>query len=101
MIWEINLDLISVWYWLYIAVIGFVGAYGSWKHGKAVPIMWAGIMAFIMYCYANVLEPLIFGYQYYDIYSFEWILTSVFGILFVVLTSTFMWNIWNYGSVIE
>ena len=101
MIWEIEIDLISVWYWFLIGLILAVCLYATWKHNTFIPIMWGAFMSSILYMGATILEPLIFGYQYYDMYSIQWFLVSAFGLMFMLINVQYLYNIVKYGTVIE
>jgi len=101
MLWETTIDLISIWYYIVILAFMIVGIYGTWKHEDAVPVLWAVSMSVILFVYSTVLEPLVFGYQYYAIYSLEWFMTAIFGILFALLNITYGYNILTEGTVIE
>lgn len=101
MIWSIEIETITAWYWILIGIILAVCIYATWKHETFIPIMWGALVSFILFYGANVIEPLIFGYQYYDIYSFQWFMVSAFGILFCITFATYLYNIVKYGTVIE
>lgn len=101
MIWEIDIELITQWYWLFIAVMLGVGMYGTWKHNTAIPLIWSVLVSVVLYYGANALEPLIFGYEYYPIYSIPWILVSIFGIMFFIVQGIFAYNIVKIGMVID
>jgi len=101
MIWEIAIENITSWYYIMIAVILGVGLYGTWKHDTGMPIVWAGMVSVILYYGALTIEPLIFGYEYYPMYSIQWFLVSAFGLMFMLIFGTYCWNIINYGNVVE
>lgn len=101
MIWEIAIENITTWYAILIGIILVVGIIGTWVHRTAIPIMWGVIMSLVLYIGATTLEPLIFGYQYYGTYSFQWFLVATFGILFALINITYGYNILTKGSVIE
>lgn len=101
MIWTIDIEAVFVWYWLVIGLFLLVGFVGTWVHKSVLPIMWAGLMSAILFIGANALAPLIFGYEYYQMYSLQWILVCVFGILFVIINAEYMYNILTKGTVIE
>ena len=101
MIWSIDLSNVSLWYYLIIGLIIIVGIIGAWIHDSAIPITWGVLMSCILFFGSTILEPLIFGYQYYDMYSFQWIMVSLFGVLFALINLTYGYNILTKGTVIE
>lgn len=101
MVWTVTLNALTIWYWVLICVILIACIIGAYLHGTFLPILWGGFVSAILYICAEALEPLIFGYQYYDMYSIPWILVSLFGILFFGVQITYLYNIVTKGTVIE
>lgn len=101
MIWEIDLTVVTSWYWVLIAVILGVSIYGSWKHNTAIPILWGGLMSVILYYGAVAIEPLIFGFEHYPEYTIQWYFVTAFGVLFALINATYLYNIATKGTVVE
>ena len=101
MIWTIDLTNVSMWYYLIIGIFIIVGIIGTWIHNSAIPITWAVLMSIILFFGSTTLEPLIFGFQYYTMYSFQWIMVSLFGVLFALINLTYGYNILTKGTVVE
>lgn len=99
--WITEIGNITTWYYILIAVLLVVGFIGMWIHKTSLPMLWAGIMSLILFIGATTLEPLIFGYQYYALYSFQWFLVATFGLLFGFILIQYGYNILRYGSVVE
>ena len=101
MLWETTIDLVSNWYWVVICAFIILGIYGTWKHETSLPLLWAVTMSVILFVYSTILEPLLFGFQYYETYTIEWFMTTLFAILFLLLNCTYGYNIITEGTVIE
>lgn len=101
MYWETTLELLTTWYYVLIAIIMAVGLYATWKHGKAIPVMWALTVSLVLWYGATYLDPILFGFEYYALYSLQWILSTVFTVLFVLLYGTYCFNLITKGTVIE
>lgn len=101
MIWSIDLNVLTIWYYVLIAIILIVCLYGTLEHDSFIPLMWGAFMSCVLYVGATTLEPLIFGYQYYEMYSIPWFLVSAFGILFGLIMVQTLYNVAKYGTVIE
>ena len=100
MIWTTE-GLVSGWYWLAIIAFMAVGIYGTYEHKTIMPFLWAGAVSLILWGYASVLSTFIFGFQYHDAYSIEWVVTTVFGLLFAALNITYGYNVITKGTVVE
>lgn len=101
MIWTIDIELVTKWYWIAIGLIALVSIYGTWKHKTSIPVLWGALMCFILYYGATILEPIIFGYEYYAMYSFQWVLVGAFGIMFAIINGIYLFNVAIYGTVVE
>lgn len=100
-IWETTISALSEWYVLLIILFAIVGIYGTAKHNKAIPSLWAMINALILVMGAIYIEPLIFGGLHYELWSLEFILTSIFGIAYGILNMFFIINIVQNGQLHE
>lgn len=102
-IWSINIDLIGMWYYFIIGIFLTVGIVGWALHYKdtSIPILWAIIMSIILFTFSTELYPILFGFQYYTMYSLEWCVSGYFSIAFLLLNLTFGYNIIKSGTVIE
>ena len=99
--WFVNLESISIYWWLIIALVLGIGFYGSYEHKKLIPVIWGSIFAGILYFGYSVLEPLIFGFQYYAKYSMEYMFTLYLGIMFAVWLFEIFYNIIKNGVVVD
>lgn len=100
MIWTID-TITNNWYWLVMALFSIVGLLASWRHDKALPALWGVTMSVVLYIGAPALEPILFGFQYYEPYTFEWILTGTFTVCFTLLNASFLYYALKYGHIHE
>lgn len=101
MIWTIDIGQLNTWYFLLIGITVFVSFVGMWIHKTLLPMVWGLIVSMILFFGAITIEPLIFGYQYYDVWSIPYILTVIFGIEFFILFAMYYFNILTKGTVVE
>lgn len=96
-----NLTGIDIYYFAVMIITLFIGFVASWKHNKALPFVWAGIMTAILYFGYELLYPILTGWIDLEMYSLFWFLGMFYSITWAIILAIAFKNMATTGEIIQ